>query len=330
MKDDKELTKEQLVYTNIEAAEKNLDFDEPVIVNEELPTVFVDRPKFDNDYDDFGWIELRRAYASQKLLKGFVSGVEETTTGSIVLLYYHDHRVIIPVSEMNLGLDENKDEYGDFKIRELRIINNMVGAEIDFMVLGLDEEMKSAVGSRRLAMEKKRRWFYFPRNDGSRIITVGRKVEARVVSVAEKTMKIEVFGVECNVHARDMAWEWVADARDLHRVGDTVEVVVSSLELNEKTFNVYLAVDRKVLLKNEMKEKLKRCKVQGRYLGEVTDIRGDITYVKLDIGVNAVAHKCTDRRYPGKHDKVSFLVTVLDEEQNLVLGIITKIIRQHI
>ena len=190
MKNDKELKEEQLVFTNIEAAEKNLDFDEPVFVNEELPTVFVNRPKFESDYDDFGWIELRRAYASQKILKGFVSGVEETTTGSIVLLYYHDHRVIIPVSEMNLGLDEDKDEYGDIKIRELRVINNMVGAEIDFMVLGLDEEMKSAVGSRRLAMEKKRRWFYFPREDGRRIITVGRKVEARVVSVAEKTMKI--------------------------------------------------------------------------------------------------------------------------------------------
>ena len=54
------------------------------------------------------------------------------------------------------------------------------------------------------------------------------------------------------------------------------------------------------------------------------------TFVKLDIGVNALAYSCTDRRLPGKHDDVSFVVTRLDQERGVAVGIITRIMRQNI
>lgn len=47
-------------------------------------------------------------------------------------------------------------------------------------------------------------------------------------------------------------------------------------------------------------------------------------------GVNAVAHSCYDRRTPGKKDDVSFVVTKLDEEHSIAVGIITRIIRQNL
>lgn len=47
-------------------------------------------------------------------------------------------------------------------------------------------------------------------------------------------------------------------------------------------------------------------------------------------GVNAVAHSCYDRRTPGKKDDVSFVVTKLDEERSIAVGIITRIIRQNL
>ena len=40
----------------------------------------------------------------------------------------------------------------------------------------------------------------------------GRVVEARVIAVAPKVVRLEVFGVEVSVRARDMAWEWMVDA----------------------------------------------------------------------------------------------------------------------
>ena len=78
------------------------------------------------------------------------------------------------------------------------------------------------------------------------------------------------------------------------------------------------------------REALKRCRVQSKYAGRVTDVHKGIVYVRLSNGVNAVAHSCYDRRTPGKKDDVSFVVTKLDEERSIAVGIITRIIRQNL
>ena len=59
-------------------------------------------------------------------------------------------------------------------------------------------------------------------------------------------------------------------------------------------------------------------------------VRGGVLYVRLNNGVNAIAHSCYDRRTPGKGDNVSFAVTRLDEEQGVAVGSITRIIKQNL
>ena len=61
----------------------------------------------------------------------------------------------------------------------------------------------------------------------------GRVVQARVTAVAEKSIRIEVFGVECSVLARDLAWEWICDAHDLYTVGDVILVRIQSIDLSD-------------------------------------------------------------------------------------------------
>ena len=55
-----------------------------------------------------------------------------------------------------------------------------------------------------------------------------------------------------------------------------------------------------------------------------------MVFIRLNNGVNAIAHSCYDLRAPGKSDDVSFAVTRLDEEQGVAVGIITRIIKQHL
>ncbi len=69
--------------------------------------------------------------------------------------------------------------------------------------------------------------------------------------------------------------------------------------------------------------------MQG-YAGKVTDIHKGTVFVRLSIGVNAIAHSCYDNRMPGKKDDVSFVVTHLDEERGVAVGIITRIIKQNL
>ena len=55
--------------------------------------------------------------------------------------------MIIPVSEMELNLSE-QNGYGEMKGRQVRILNNMVGCEIDFILIALDDTARSVVASR--------------------------------------------------------------------------------------------------------------------------------------------------------------------------------------
>lgn len=59
-------------------------------------------------------------------------------------------------------------------------------------------------------------------------------------------------------------------------------------------------------------------------------MRRGVVYIRLNNGVNAVAHACYDYRMPGKKDDVSFAVTRIDEESGIAIGIITRIIKQNL
>lgn len=60
-------------------------------------------------------------------------------------------------------------------------------------------------------MLKKRQIFYLPDANGNSRVCVDRVVQARVVAVAEKVVRVEIFGVETSILARDpflgLAWQ---------------------------------------------------------------------------------------------------------------------------
>lgn len=94
--------------------------------------------------------------------------------------------------------------------------------------------------------------------------------------------------------------------------------------------DISVKADVKSVNGNTSKENLSKCKIQGKYAGTVTDIHKGTIFVRLHIGVNAVAHSCYDNRLPGKKDEVSFVVTRIDSDRNVAVGLISRIIKQNI
>ena len=89
--------------------------------------------------------------------------MKKTEAGSLIaIIYYKDYRAVIPISEMmiNLVQDEAHD-YGDISLRQNKVLNNMLGCEIDFIIKGLDTKSRSIVASRKDAMLKKTSDFLF-------------------------------------------------------------------------------------------------------------------------------------------------------------------------
>ena len=48
-----------------------------------------------------------------------------------------------------------------------------------------------------------------------------RIVQARVIAVAEKVVRAEIFGVETSILARDLSFDWMGDARERFQVAIT-------------------------------------------------------------------------------------------------------------
>lgn len=297
------------------------------IVTEEVPAEAAE------DRDDVIWHEIHNAYRTRKIITGKLGGIEQLDNRkTVAVVDYKGFRVIIPIKEMmiNLGRSPSGQEYADLMLRQNKILGNMLGADIDFIVRGIDSKTRSVVASRKEAMLRKRQIFYLDTDAaGMYRVYEGRIVQARVIAVAEKVVRVEVFGVETSILARDLAWDWIGDAHERFSVGDEVLVRILSVRRNSLE-DLGIKADIKSISENTDRDNLQKCRIQGKYAGRVTDVHKGVVYVRLSNGVNAVAHSCYDYRMPGKKDDVSFAVTRLDMERGVAVGIITRIIRQNL
>jgi len=292
-----------------------------------------DRVQTEEEREEIIWHEIRNAYRTRRILTGILGGVEQTKSGrTLAIVDYKGFRVAIPILEMLLYTGEmpSNREYLELMGRLNRMLSTMLGAEIDFMVKGIDSNTRSIVASRKDAMLRKRQSFYMDTDAlGEHLIYEGRVVQARVIAVAEKIIRVEAFGVECAIVARDLSWEWLGDARDHFSVGSRILIRIQSIDRSSLEGMTITADVRSVSSTTNL-DNVKKCQPQCRYAGRVTDVRGGVVYIRLNNGVNAIAHACYDLRTPGKKDDVSFAVTRLDEEKGIAIGIITRIIKQNL
>ena len=277
------------------------------------------------------WNELVTYYRSRRILPVIITGIERTQlAGNVVVAYYKDQRILIPMTEMMINLSEERGEGYTLSERLERVCNTMLGAEIDVMIKGMDKKNGSIVASRQEAMIRKREKFYLtPLSDGLPQVREGRIVEARIIGVTQLVARVEIFGVETTLAASELSWDWLPNVSDKFHVGDKLNVLIKEIK-GDSADNLRVITDVKSITANVSMENLRKCSVQNRYIGEVTNVRNGVAYIRLKVGVNAIAHTNYDRRTPGKGDIVSFVITRINPEYGNVTGIITKIIKQSI
>ena len=282
--------------------------------------------------EDLIWHEITNAYRTRRILTGTLGGIERLEGGAtIAIIYYKNFRVVIPITEMMIHLIKDEaHNYGEISLRQNKIVNTMLGCEIDFIIKGLDSKTRSIAASRKDAMLKKRQIFYLDQDvSGNHKIYEDRVVQARVIAVAAKVVRVEIFGVETSIPARDLSFDWLGDANERFHVGDHILVRILDVQAEDPE-HISVKADVKSVEGNTSKANMALCKVQGKYAGTVEDIHKGTVFVRLSIGVNAIAHSCYDNRQVGKKDTVSFVVTHIDEERNVAVGIITRIIKQNL
>lgn len=287
----------------------------------------IESPEYKND---ILWHEIQNAYRTKQILSGILSGIEKTAAEyNIAVVYYKGLRVAIPVNDMVTIKDTevNKDRNltaEETEVFKSKIVGAMLGAEVDFIVKGIDSKTRSIVASRLEAMVKKRQTFY---TSGKVLVHEGRIVQARVIIVGERSIWVEAFGVECRITARNLSHEWFVDASEYYSVGDKILVRVNEIN-HESGGNITIKADVKSLTEDTSAENMKKCTAQGQYAGQVTDYFRGVYFMRLTIGVNAIAHTCRNmKNMPGKRDMVSFVITHFDDAKNIAMGKITRMIK---
>ena len=100
-------------------------------------------------------------------------------------------------------------------------------------------------------------------------------------------MMVEACGVDTEIYARNVSWEWFSDIADLHSTGDLVVARVLDVTYNEQrdTYAVNLSI--KDASENPDRAALEKIVPNSNYFGVVTGVKDRVFFVRLQAGVNA-------------------------------------------
>ena len=275
------------------------------------------------DSEDAKWGYLAGAARRQQILTGIVStDISLTENGiPVVPVDFEGLCVKIPVREMVLS--EWPDDAPIPK--DVRIqIGRMLGATIDFIPAGVDIKNRAAIGSRKAAMLQRQKRYY-----ASGRVKPGILMACRVLAVGNNTMTVEACGVDTEIYARNVSWQWFSDITDLYATGDLVvaRVMDVSYNPNREIYSVSLSI--KEASENPDRAALEKIVPNSNYFGVVTGVKDRVFFVRLQAGVNAKTKLYRSIDMPSRLDTVSFRVTGVDEESGIALGFITRIIKRH-
>ena len=244
----------------------------------------------------------------------------------MAVLYHGDFKVIIPAEEM---IDPPEDLHGLPKSEVLfSMVNRRMGAEVDYVVKGVDQESGLAAASRLEAMAIKRREYYTGAGrDGNNLLYEGVCAEARVVAVVRAGVFVELFGVETFIPLRELSYQRMLDATAVYQPGQRVVVKLLEIHRTDRD-HIQVAASVKQASANPYEKALRRYSVGNRYVGTVSMVDTTGVFVALDGGVDCLC-SYPPRGRPPRGARVTVRILGINHETNRIWGVITHVSMPH-
>ena len=204
------------------------------------------------------------------------------------------------------------------------LLQKRLGAEVDYIVKGVDPDAKLAVASRLEAMHAKRRQYYYGTdNDGNNFIYSGVCAEVRVVSVIRAGMFVELFGVETYIPLRELSYQRWMDATGHFQSGQRTIFKILDIDRSDRN-NIRVTASVKRASENPYEKALRRYTVGNRYVGTVSMVDTNGVFVALDGGIDCLC-SYPKRGRPPRGARVTVRILGVNHESNRVWGAITHI-----
>lgn len=269
-------------------------------------------------------LDLVESLKTRRILSGTVQGIERPGDGtnSVAVIYHGDFKVLIPAEEM---VEKPEDTRGRSVSDALHyMLNKRLGAEVDYIVKGIDGEAGVAVASRLEAMAAKRREYYFGTDrDGNNLLYNGVCAEARVVSVIRAGIFADVFGVETYIPLRELSYQRMLDASASYQPGQRILVKLMDIDRSDRN-HIRVSASIKRAGENPYEKALKRYSVGNRYVGTVSMVDTTGVFVALDGGIDCLC-SYPKRGRPPRGSRVTVRILGINNESNRIWGAITHI-----
>ena len=267
-------------------------------------------------------LDLVESMKTQRILTGTIQGVEQAGSRSLAVLYHGDFKIIIPADQAVLLVEDRQGRSPEEILSDT--LNKRLGAEIDYIIKGIDQESGIAVGSRLEAMEIKRRQYYFGRDrDGNNLIYEGVCAEARIVSVIRAGIFADLFGLEVYIPLRELSYQRLMDAGVQYQTGQRVLVKILKLDRSDRS-HIQVTASVKQAGENPYEKALKRYSVGNRYVGTVSMVDTTGVFVALDGGIDCLC-SYPKRGRPPRGSRVTVRILGINHESNRIWGAITHI-----
>jgi len=270
-------------------------------------------------------LDLLESYRSKKHLSGTIQGIENPAGNparTLAVLYHGEYKVIIPLTE---AIEPPEDLKGQPLEHVLNyMLNKRLGAEIDYVIKGIDAKEKIAVGSRVEAMRSKRKSYYFGTDrDGKNLLYSDLCAEVRVVSVVRSGIFVDLFGLEVFIPLRELSYQRMMDAEKYFTPGQRTLVKILDIDRTDRR-NIKVRASVKQAGENPYDKALKKYSVGNRYVGTVSLVDTNGVFVSLDGGIDCLC-SYPKRGRPPRGARVTVRVLGINYESNRIWGAITHI-----
>lgn len=253
------------------------------------------------------WQNINSSKAKGKILTGKIIAIEiekmKNSNITCAIVDFKGVKVLIPATEI---IKEGKNDK--------RILRNMMGAEIKFIIVDANKLTSKAVASRLKAMEK-------IKEINMKKIEVGDQVYGNVVGLWKKYLRLECIGIDFVIKAKNLQYGYIDDVSKLYKINEQIKVAIT--EIDEENFKISI----KNLIEDPFKNIRENFTEKGEYLARITGYTDNGIYANIVQGVDTVCTLPTwlDRP-PLPGDKVVVKITKISPEKRRIYSSLIKVI----
>ena len=241
------------------------------------------------------WIVLEKAYDEQATVLGLVNG--KVKGGFTVEL--NGVRAFLPGSLVDT--------------RPVRDADHLLGKELEFKVIKLDQKRNNVVVSRRAVIESESSQ---DREEVLANLSEGAEVKGTVKNLTDYGAFVDLGGVDGLLHITDMAWKRVKHPSEIVNVGD--EITVKVLKFDKDRTRVSLGL--KQLGQDPWAAIAENHPVNSKITGKVTNLTDYGCFVEILDGVEGLVH-VSEMDWTNKNIHPSKVVSLGDVVEVMVLEI---------